>query len=56
MSCLKPLKVHVSLTLDGDIIEKVKELAEKDGRNFSQYINKVLKDYLAENEGTNCGR
>lgn len=43
---MKPLKNKVSITLDNDIIQKIKELAENDDRSFSQYINMVLKDYL----------
>ena len=43
---MKELKEKVSITLDADIIKKVKQLAEEDDRSFSQYINYVLKDYL----------
>lgn len=43
---MKPLKNKVSITLDSDIIVKVKELAEEDDRSFSQYINLVLKDHI----------
>ena len=43
---MKPLKSKVSNTLDEDIIQKIKELAENDDRSFSQYINMALKDYL----------
>ena len=43
---MRPLKRKMSVTLDGDIIEIIKELAEKDGRSFSQYINIVLIDHL----------
>ena len=43
---MKPLKNKVSITLDEDIIEKVKELAEEDDRTFSQYINMVLKKWI----------
>lgn len=43
---MKPLKSKVSITLDSDIIEKIKELAEHDDRSFSQYINIILKEYL----------
>ena len=46
---MKPLKTKVSITLDTNIIEKLKELAEADDRSFSQYINLILKDYLAKN-------
>lgn len=45
---MKPLKAKVSITLDEDIIEKVKELAENEDRSFSQYINLVLKEHLAQ--------
>ena len=45
---MKPLKSKVSITLDFDIIEQLKQLAEKDDRSFSQYINMVLKEYLTE--------
>lgn len=43
---MKPLKSKVSITLDADLIEKLKELAEEDDRSFSQYINLILKDHL----------
>ncbi|MBQ8803871.1 MAG: ribbon-helix-helix protein, CopG family [Tyzzerella sp.] len=47
---MKPLKNKVSITLDTDVIEKIKELAEKDDRSFSQYINLILKDYLKNSQ------
>ena len=43
---MKPLKTKVSITLDDDIIKRIKELAEKDDRSFSQYINLILKEYI----------
>ena len=45
---MKPLKTKVSITLDSDVIEMLKQLAEEDDRSFSQYINLVLKKYLEE--------
>jgi hypothetical protein len=42
----KLLKVKVSITLDEDVIAGIKELASKDNRSFSQYINIVLIDHL----------
>ena len=45
---MKPLKTKVSITLDTNIIEKIKELAEADDRSFSQYINLILKEYLSK--------
>ncbi len=43
---MKPLKNKVSITLDADVIEQIKELAENDDRSFSQYVNLILKEYL----------
>lgn len=50
MIFLKPLKEKVSITLDNDIVEKIKLLAEEDERSFSQYINKILKEHLKNQE------
>ena len=46
MNTQKPLKSKVSITLDEDVIKKIKDLAEADDRNFSQYINLVLKKHI----------
>ncbi len=43
---MKPLKTKVSITLDEDIINEIRILAEKDDRNFSQYINMVLRNHI----------
>lgn len=43
---MKPLKVKVSITLDGDVLEQTKKLADDDDRNLSQYINKILKEHI----------
>lgn len=43
---MKPLKRKVSITLDSDLIEILKDLAEKDDRSFSQYINLLLKEHV----------
>lgn len=50
---MKPLKEKVSITLDGDIIQRIKELAEDDDRSFSQFINMVLKEYISKMDETN---
>lgn len=47
---MKPMKSKVSITLDEDIIIKIKELAENDDRSFSQYINMVLKEHIVKIE------
>ena len=43
---MKPLKQKISITLDEDIIKRVRVLAENCDRSLSQYINLVLRDYL----------
>ena len=43
---MKPLKTKVSITLDDDVINAIKKLAEDDDRSFSQYINIILRDFL----------
>lgn len=43
----KPLKEKVSITLDSDLVQKIKDLADKDDRSFSQYINMVLKKHVS---------
>ena len=43
---MRPLKQRISITIDEDILEKVKILAEDCDRSVSQYINLVLKKHL----------
>lgn len=50
---MRPLKQQLSITLDGDIVEKIKRLAEEQDRSVSQYINLVLKNYLKRLEEKN---
>jgi len=46
MNDQRPLKDKVSITLDSDVIQAIKELSEQDDRPFSQYINRVLRKHL----------
>jgi len=43
---MKPLKEKISITIDNDILAKLKEKAENDDRSLSQYINIVLKQHI----------
>lgn len=43
---MKSLKDKVSITLDSNIIQKIKDMAEEDDRNFNQYINMVPKEWV----------
>ena len=45
---MKPLKAKVSITIDNNIVEVLKTLAEEDDRSLSQYINLILKRYLKD--------
>ena len=49
----KPYKIKVSISLDEDLIEKIKNLAEQDDRNFSSYIKKVLNEHVQQTGSTN---
>ena len=43
---MKSLKEKISITLDVDVIEKIRRLADEDDRSVSQYINLILRNYL----------
>lgn len=43
---MRPLKVKVSITLDEDLLERIKALAEEDERSVSQYINLALREHI----------
>ena len=43
---MKALKTKISITLDGDILEQLRELSENDDRSLSQYINLILKEHI----------
>ena len=46
----KPLKQHISISLDQEVIEKIKILAEESDRSFSQYVNILLKKHIEAKE------
>jgi len=50
---LKPLKEKISITIDNDVLAKLKDMAEYDDRSLSQYINLVLKQHIKELENKN---
>ena len=45
---MKPLKDRISITIDSDILARIRDKAEYDGRSLSQYINLVLRDHLRQ--------
>ncbi len=50
---MKPLKEKISITIDNDILAKLKERADYDDRSLSQYINIVLKQHIKDIENKN---
>ena len=53
VTMMKPLKEKISITIDNDILAKLKEKAEYDDRSLSQYINIILKQHLKDLEDKN---
>ena len=47
---MKPLKEKVCITLDNDLLEKLRIRAERDDRSLSSYINLVLRKYIEATE------
>lgn len=47
---MRPLKEHISVTIDNDLLEKARKLAENDDRSLSQFINIALKEYVKKFE------
>ena len=47
---MRPLKVRVSITLDEEVVKKIRILAEEDDRQLSSYINLVLRKHLRDLE------
>lgn len=43
---MKPLKKKISITIDENLLEQLRELAEEDDRSLSQFINLILKKYI----------
>ena len=49
---MKPLKEKISITIDSDLLNELKEEADKDERSLSQYINLILRKYLKSKKET----
>lgn len=47
---MRPLKERISITIDSDLLEKLREIADEDCRPLSQYINLVLRKHVEELE------
>ena len=49
---MKPLKEKISITIDSDILERIRTEAEADDRSLSQYINLVLRKHCVNIDAT----
>ena len=45
---MRPLKEKISISIDSDLLEKLREKADEDCRPLSQYIN--LRKYMEQKE------
>ena len=45
-----PLKEKISITIDADLLERIREESERDARSVSQYINYVLTLYFRQKD------
>ena len=43
-------KERISITVDAELLEKVRIRAEEDDRSLSQYINRILKRAVLESK------
>lgn len=47
---MRPLKDKISITVDNDLLEKARKLAEDDDRSLSQFINIALREFIKAKE------
>ena len=53
---MKPLKQGISITIDEDVLDKTRQMAEEADRSLSQYINLVLKEHIKRVENGSSDR
>lgn len=41
-------KIKTSISIEKDVYQQIKKIALNDDRNFSQLVNKILKEYIKE--------
>ena len=47
---MRPLKEKISISIDSDLLEKLREKADEDCRPLSQYINLILRKYMEQKD------
>ena len=48
MDSVRPLKIKISISIDEDVVNKLRAVAEEDDRTLSSYINLILRNHLSE--------
>ena len=47
---MRPLKENISITIDADLLKRIRDESERDARSVSQYINYVLALYFRQKD------
>lgn len=47
---MRPLKEKISITIDADLLKRIRDESERDARSVSQYINYVLTLYFRQKD------
>ena len=47
---MRPLKEKISISIDSDLLEKLRENADEDCRPLSQYINLILRKDMEQED------
>ncbi|MBQ8351762.1 MAG: ribbon-helix-helix protein, CopG family [Clostridia bacterium] len=45
---MKPMKERISITIDSDLLMKLRKMADNNERSLSQCINIILKNYVSD--------
>lgn len=52
MDSVRPLKIKISISIDEDIVNRLRTMAEKDDRALSSCINLILRNHLSGTDNT----
>lgn len=44
----KPLKDKICISLDPEVVQEIRTLAEEDDRSFSSYVNIILRKHIKD--------
>ena len=52
MDSVRPLKIKISISIDEDIVNRLRTMAEENDRALSSCINLILRNHLSDADGT----